>query len=52
MCIFCEKIENHHTLCEDEHCVAFYDEYPVTEGHILIVPKIHTREFFHCFLMN
>lgn len=45
MCIFCDKIADRHFLCENTECVAFYDEFPVTEGHILIVPKVHTPNF-------
>jgi diadenosine tetraphosphate (Ap4A) HIT family hydrolase len=27
---------------EDEHIVAFMDIQPVTEGHVLVVPRVHT----------
>ena len=45
MCIFCNKIADRYFLCENTECVAFYDEYPVTDGHILVVPKVHTPNF-------
>lgn len=27
-------------------CVAFLDRYPVTEGHTLVVPKRHVKDYF------
>ena len=31
----------------DHFCVAFLDEYPVSPGHTLIIPKIHESNFFN-----
>ena len=44
-CIFC-AIARHEaeasTVYEDETVVAFMDRYPVTPGHLLVVPRRHT----------
>lgn len=44
-CIFCEK-SNNEVLFENEFAKAFYDNFPVNKGHILIVPKDHKENFF------
>jgi len=45
-CIFC----NHSDVVEEnELAKAFYDKYPVTRGHILIVPKRHVKGYFDLF---
>lgn len=47
-CVFC-KIINHGPpavfVFKSEEVVAFYSPNPVTEGHILVVPKRHVRNF-------
>ena len=42
-CVFC-NIAN--VVIENDLSLAFYDKYPVTEGHILIIPKRHTANYF------
>ena len=45
-CIFCD-IESGKSkswkVYEDENCVAVLDVFPVTEGHMLILPKKHFK---------
>ena len=44
MCIFCEIISGEqpaNIIYEDELTLAFLDIYPVTPGHILVIPKQH-----------
>jgi histidine triad (HIT) family protein len=45
-CIFC-KIAKHevpaHVVYEDKDFIAFLDAAPLTEGHILVIPKQHYR---------
>lgn len=45
-CIFC-KIANKdvesHVVYEDAIFLGFLDIYPVSKGHTLLIPKIHTR---------
>lgn len=45
-CPFCRKRDNGEYVIGNEHCVSFFDAYPVTEGHLLIVPKRHVSSFF------
>ena len=45
-CIFC----NHSDVVEEnELAKAYYDKYPVTRGHIIIVPKRHVKGYFDLF---
>lgn len=47
-CLFCSLIEEGSlkVIGENEHCIAFLDKFPVSEGHILVSPKQH-YEVFH-----
>ena len=45
-CIFCNQSE---VIEENELAKAFYDKFPVTRGHILIVPKRHVKGYFDLF---
>jgi histidine triad (HIT) family protein len=43
-CIFCEIVAGRapaHVVYEDDHCLAFLDANPYTEGHCLVIPKRH-----------
>ena len=43
-CIFCKIVRGEmpsSVIFEDEHCIAFMDVFPVTEGHCLLIPKKH-----------
>lgn len=44
-CVFC-TLQGAEILVEDELARAFFDKYPVSEGHILIVPKRHAATIF------
>jgi len=43
-CIFCDKAEE--AVLENDLAYAIYDEYPVNEGHMLIIPKRHFSSYF------
>lgn len=43
-CPFC-KIAN--KVFENNLAQAFYDDYPVTKGHLLIIPKRHEADYFN-----
>lgn len=47
-CLFCDK--NFYTeeklIYEDKFWRVVYDEYPVSKGHVLIIPKRHIESFF------
>jgi histidine triad (HIT) family protein len=45
-CIFCKIVAGEapcHRVHEDEWVVAFLDIFPVSDGHLLIVPKAHSE---------
>ncbi|UCZ54919.1 HIT family protein [Bacillus shivajii] len=47
-CIFCKiisKTEDAYIIHENEYVCCFLDKYPINNGHILVVPKKHYREF-------
>ncbi len=43
-CIFC-NIEQE-KIYETSLLYAIYDKYPVTKGHVLIIPKQHVKDYF------
>ena len=45
-CPFCNLAKHVEIICESEICVAFYDGYPVSPGHALIIPKRHVASYF------
>lgn len=45
-CVFCERDK---VVAENELAKAFYDKYPVTNGHMLIVPKRHVQGYFELY---
>ena len=50
-CIFCKIIKKEipsDIVYEDEHTVAFLDNYPQVKGHTLVVPKKHCRNWLDC----
>jgi len=44
-CVFCELSKNR-VIEENELAIAFEDNYPVTSGHTLVIPKRHIDEYF------
>jgi diadenosine tetraphosphate (Ap4A) HIT family hydrolase len=45
-CPFCKLSHKVEIICETATCVAFYDGYPVSPGHALIIPKRHVANYF------
>jgi diadenosine tetraphosphate (Ap4A) HIT family hydrolase len=43
-CVFCEMPERVSDL--NELCYVVPDKYPVTKGHMLVIPKRHTLDYF------
>ena len=43
-CIFCDPKRT--LLDENAYAIAFKDNYPVTKGHALIIPKRHVETYF------
>lgn len=44
-CPFCQ-MENHQIQAANEFALAFFDAFPVAEGHSLVVPKRHVASLF------
>lgn len=44
-CIFC-NVDKEIIELENELVFAIFDKYPVNEGHMLIIPKRHFKNFF------
>ena len=42
-CIFCQPLPY---VLENDLAAAFYDKYPVSPGHLLIIPKAHYETYF------
>jgi histidine triad (HIT) family protein len=45
-CIFCKIVAGElpaQIVAEDEHTVAFMDISPATRGHVLVIPRRHSR---------
>lgn len=45
-CVFCEYVMKQQFLLENDLAFAIYDNYPVNQGHVLIIPK---RHYASCF---
>ena len=44
-CIFCE-LPKDRIICENNLAIAFYDLFPVSDKHTLIIPRRHIKDFF------
>lgn len=45
-CVFCKIIKKElpaHIISENESCITILDIDPINEGHVLILPKVHTE---------
>jgi diadenosine tetraphosphate (Ap4A) HIT family hydrolase len=45
-CIFCNPHKNLNLLTESATAYAMFDGYPLSKGHVLIVPKRHVTNYF------
>jgi len=45
-CVFCQKQKEEKILFDRLVWKAVLDEYPVSEGHTLIIPKEHVKTYF------
>ena len=49
-CPFCKierLINKDRIVYQDDTWIAIYDNYPVSEGHVLLIPKRHVETFFN-----
>lgn len=45
-CPFCKPEFSREIILENELCYCVYDKYPVSKGHVLIIPKRHSSNYF------
>ncbi|MCC5639391.1 bifunctional class I SAM-dependent methyltransferase/HIT family protein [Nostoc sp. CHAB 5844] len=45
-CIFCNPYKNLKLLTESATAYAMFDGYPISKGHILVIPKRHVSNYF------
>lgn len=47
-CLFCDRCDRkmHTIIAENAHAYARWDNFPVSEGHVEIVPIRHVESFF------
>jgi histidine triad (HIT) family protein len=48
-CLFCRIVAGDlpaQIVSQDERTVAFMDINPATDGHLLVVPRVHARDLF------
>lgn len=48
-CVFCgieKQIDSSRILYQDSTWIAIYDGYPVSKGHVLLIPKRHCASYF------
>jgi diadenosine tetraphosphate (Ap4A) HIT family hydrolase len=44
-CPFC-CLDSNRTWIENEHAIAFPDAHPVTDGHMLVIPRQHASSIY------
>lgn len=45
-CPFCDETIHHDIIAEQGSVFAIKDRYPVTTGHVLIIPTRHVEDYF------
>ncbi len=48
-CLFCQlakKNVHNHFFAQFTHCYVIKDQFPVSKGHLLIIPYMHTENWF------
>jgi diadenosine tetraphosphate (Ap4A) HIT family hydrolase len=45
-CIFCNPHKNLNLLTESATAYAIFDGYPISRGHVLVIPKRHVSSYF------
>jgi diadenosine tetraphosphate (Ap4A) HIT family hydrolase len=45
-CLFCQPLPPERVLVASDAFVAFFDGFPVTPGHTLVIPKRHVPSLF------
>lgn len=50
-CVFCE-LDYEDIILENDNVIAIFDKYPVSEGHMLIIPKYHNEKYFNSYIRS
>lgn len=45
-CTFCKYIENKEFALENDLAIARFDRYPVSDGHLEVIPKRHVKDWW------
>ena len=45
-CPFCILESERDVVIENEYAFAIFDKFPVSNGHLLIIPKLHCNSYF------
>lgn len=45
-CVFCQKIAMGEFIAKEVLAVAFFDAFPISRGHALVVPRRHEPDYF------
>jgi diadenosine tetraphosphate (Ap4A) HIT family hydrolase len=45
ICPFCSLNPGRQWI-ENDHAIAFADQYPVTDGHTLVIPRVHVSSIY------
>lgn len=45
-CPFCKQFDEDRIIYQDSSWIAVYDSYPVSKGHVLLIPKRHVKTYF------
>ena len=45
-CFFCKSINNHDFELENEFAIARFDDFPVSKGHLEVIPKRHVKDWW------
>ena len=46
-CPFCILESERDVVIENEYAFAIFDKFPVSNGHLLIIPKLHCNSYFN-----
>jgi len=45
-CFFCQKIKEEDFALENELAIARFDDFPVSAGHLEVIPKRHVKDWW------
>lgn len=54
-CVFCEIVHGRSRakfIYNGEYSIAIVPLNPVTEGHVLVIPRMHVRDFTHSWVVT